>query len=161
MQYHAIAMPQIGPGKGDGPDGHDDFGRERVTSDPMDRYKFRTPPLRNVALTGPWGHDDAYNTLETVLRHHLAPVNALLTYPCPGETKLPLREDLDSLDCLVQNDTVKVNLIAAANELPPRKLSDDEVRYLLVFFHALTDPASLDLRDDVPNRVPSGLTLVE
>jgi hypothetical protein len=31
MEFHAIAMPQIGPGKGAGPDGRDDFGRELVT----------------------------------------------------------------------------------------------------------------------------------
>jgi len=49
--FHAIAMPQIGPGKGDGPSGRDDFGRERVTGLAEDRFKFRTPSLRNVALT--------------------------------------------------------------------------------------------------------------
>ena len=56
-------MPQVGPGKGDGFDGHEDFGRERVTGDPADRYKFRTPTLRNVALTGPWFHDGRVATL--------------------------------------------------------------------------------------------------
>ena len=48
--FHAIAMPQIGPGKGDNlegyTDGHDDFGRGRVTGDIADRFKFRTPTLR-------------------------------------------------------------------------------------------------------------------
>ena len=73
LQFHAIAMPQIGPGKGDGFDGHEDFGRERVTGDPADRYRFRTPPLRNVVITGPWGHDGAYNTLETIVRHMADP----------------------------------------------------------------------------------------
>ncbi|EDZ66562.1 Di-haem cytochrome c peroxidase family [Nitrosococcus oceani AFC27] len=161
MQYHAIAMPQIGPGKGDGAEGHEDFGRERVTHDPADRYKFRTPPLRNVALTGPWGHDGTYNTLEAVVRHHLDPVSSLLTYSCLREAQLPYREDLDFFDCLVQNDSAKVNLIAAANTLPTRELSDDEVKHLLAFLHALTDPISLDLRGDIPDRVPSNLTLVE
>ena len=39
-------MPQIGAGKGDGPSGHEDFGRERVTGDLADRFKFRVPTLR-------------------------------------------------------------------------------------------------------------------
>ena len=49
-------MPQIGPGKGDGATGHGDFGREQVTGKPRDRYRFRTPTLRNVAVTAPYGH---------------------------------------------------------------------------------------------------------
>ena len=46
-------MPQIGPGKDDGFDGREDFGRQQVTGEPLDRYRFRTPSLRNVTLTGP------------------------------------------------------------------------------------------------------------
>jgi len=56
MQFHAIAMPQIGPGKGDGFDGRDDFGRFRETEKDEDMYAFRTLPLHNVALTAPYGH---------------------------------------------------------------------------------------------------------
>ncbi|MCP4202769.1 MAG: cytochrome-c peroxidase, partial [bacterium] len=41
--FHAIGMPQIGPGKGDGFDGREDFGRERVTGRAGQRYMFRTP----------------------------------------------------------------------------------------------------------------------
>ena len=62
-EFHAIVMLQIGPGKGGGVDGHDDLGRERVTGDRVDRFRFRTLTLRNVALTEPWGHDGAFNTL--------------------------------------------------------------------------------------------------
>ncbi len=51
--FHAIAMCQIGPGKGDGETTHGDHGRGRETSDPDDFYKFRTPSLRNVAINGP------------------------------------------------------------------------------------------------------------
>ena len=74
LEFHSIAMPQIGPGKGNGPSGHDDYGRENVTGHPADRYKFRTPSLRNVVLTGPWGHDGAYDSLRAVVEHHLDPV---------------------------------------------------------------------------------------
>ncbi|MEH6610781.1 MAG: cytochrome c peroxidase [Halioglobus sp.] len=67
-EFHAIAMPQIGPGKGDGTDGREDFGRERVTGSVAERYRFRTPTLRNIALTAPYGHAGAYNSLAAVVR---------------------------------------------------------------------------------------------
>ena len=87
-QFHAIAVPQIGPGKGHGgdmaylaatglPGRAEDEGRYRVTGNPRDLFAFRTPSLRNVALTGPWGHSGAFTTLEDMVRHHLDPVASL------------------------------------------------------------------------------------
>ena len=166
MEFHAIAMPQIGPGKGDGIDGHDDFGRFRETLDPDDMYAFRTPPLRNVALTAPYGHPGAYDTLEAVVRHHLDPVEALWAYHrlgrCHTEPVMPHRDDLDALDCVVMDDPTRVQAIAdAAAGYQPLQLTDAEVEQLVSFLHALTDTGSIDLRDDVPASVPSGLTLAE
>jgi cytochrome c peroxidase len=160
-EFHAIAMPQIGAGKGHDIDGHGDFGREAVTGAAEDRYRFRTPSLRNVVLTGPWGHDGAYNTLRGMVEHHLDPVNSLMAYDCSTEPVLPSRTDLDALDCIVQSDATRVDEIAAANELAPVSLKDNEIMYLMDFLNALTDPGSIDLRDDVPKSVPSGLTLAE
>ncbi len=157
MDFHAIAMPQIGQGKGHGVDGNEDFGREAITGNADDRFKFRTPPLRNVALTGPWGHDGAYNTLEGIVRHHLNPEESILLYNCDIEPKLPSRADLDALDCEVMNTPAKVAAIISANELDENKLSDKNFGYLIDFLHALTDPSSIDLRNDMPMRVPSGL----
>ncbi|MCA9423222.1 MAG: hypothetical protein KC592_19540 [Nitrospira sp.] len=156
--FHAIAMPQIGPGKGDGFDGHEDFGRERVTGDVNDRYRFRTPSLRNVVLTGPWGHDGAFNSLRAVVEHHLNPETSLLNYD-HSQAVLPGRPDLDDIDFRVQNDPGRQSNIAAANELQPKPLRKKQVDSLLAFLHALTDTASLDLRHDVPKSVPSNLPL--
>ena len=44
-----------------------DLGRYEVTEDPADRWKFRTPSLRNVALTAPYMHDGGFATLRAVL----------------------------------------------------------------------------------------------
>ena len=159
-QFHAIAMPQIGPGKGDGHDGHEDFGRERVTGNINDRYKFRTPTLRNVSLTGPWGHAGAYNTLEAIVQHHLDPINSLFNYD-QSQAMLPSRTDLDVIDFIVQNDPIRLQTIAAANELTVTILSVSEIRYLIDFLHALTDPEALDLRSDTPKRVLSGDSLAD
>src|SRR5690606_8654888 len=58
-RFHNVVVAQIGPGTGDGPYRTDDFGRMKVTRQPADRYAFRTPALRNVELTAPYGHDGA------------------------------------------------------------------------------------------------------
>lgn len=44
-----------------------DLGHYEVTQDPDDRWKYRTPSLRNVALTPPYMHDGSLSTLEEVL----------------------------------------------------------------------------------------------
>jgi len=44
-----------------------DDGRMEVTKDPADRGKYRTPSLRNVALTAPYMHDGSLATLEAVV----------------------------------------------------------------------------------------------
>lgn len=164
QDFHAIAMPQIGPGKGDNQDGYsdgqDDFGRERVTGNSADRYKFRTPTLRMVAQTAPWGHDGAYDSLEAVLRHHLDPAGSLANYDT-SQIVVPSRADLDAKDLVVQNDAARRAAIADASELGVTNLSDNQVESLLAFLHTLTDNACIDLRRNVPKSVPSGLTLAE
>lgn len=156
QQFHAIAIPQIGPGKGDGNTSHEDFGRERVTGERMDRFKFRTPSLRNIALTAPYGHDGAYNTLRGVVEHHLDSINALYHYNI-DQAALPPRNDLNIIDGMVMQDEFLVGEIAAANEIAPIQLSTKEVDAILYFLHALTDTGALDLRHTVPYNVPSNL----
>jgi len=161
QKYHAIAMPQIGPGKGDGSDGHDDFGRERVTGEINDRYKFRTPTLRQVAFTGPWGHSGAYNSLEAVVRHHLNPVDSLNNYD-PTQALLVSRDDLDQLDFIAHNDLGRREALANASTLEPIELTDSELSDLLEFLTiAFTDTSCIDLRIDVPKHLPSGLPIAD
>lgn len=189
-EFHAIAMPQIGPGKADGRDPSywdatginavlEDFGRGRVTVRPGDNYKFRTPSLRNVATTGPWSHAGAYDSLEAVVRHHLDPVASLHAYE-PDAALLPPLGDVVELtasgsqltqgfmadtrrrefarrDTWVQENDALRQRIADANELAPVRLGDDDVRALVVFLHALTDPITGRLDALVPATVPSGL----
>ncbi len=44
-----------------------DIGREAVTKNARDRGKFKTPTLRNVALTGPYLHDGSAQSLDEVI----------------------------------------------------------------------------------------------
>lgn len=51
----------------------DDFadkGRGIVTNNRFDNGKFRTPTLRNIALTAPYMHDGRFQTLDEVLDHY-------------------------------------------------------------------------------------------
>ncbi len=156
--FHSIVMPQIGPGKGDGVDGLEDFGRERVTGDPADRYRFRTPSLRNVALTGPWGHSGAYGTLAEVVSHHLSPRQSLTRY-APDKPLVPYRDDLARDDFAVINDENVMAALRSENDLVPAKLNAGEFAAVMAFLHALTDHDVLDLRWCIPASVPSGLAV--
>jgi len=44
-----------------------DLGRYEVSNQPIDRWKFKTPSLRNVALTAPYMHDGSLNSLREVV----------------------------------------------------------------------------------------------
>jgi len=131
-----------------------------VTGNIADRFKFRTPTLRNVALTAPYGHAGAYDTLEAVVRHNLNPLNSLYNYD-REQAVLPSRPDLDAQDFVVMDTLDRMDAIAAANELAPVELREPQIADLIEFLHALTDPSAIDLRRSVPASVPSGLTLVE
>jgi len=159
-KFYAIAMPPIGPGKGDGEKGYDDFGRERVTGDIKDRYKFRTPSLRNVAVTGPWGHNGAYGSLRDVVLHHINPEKMLKNYTIE-KSYLPTRADLDRKDLRALKDKKIIEGLLKANELPQVVLSNTEIDDLINFLHCMTDYAVYDLHRIVPKKVPSGISLAD
>lgn len=45
-------------------------GRYRVTNNPDDIGKYKTPTLRNIMKSAPYMHDGRYNTIEEVLNHY-------------------------------------------------------------------------------------------
>lgn len=159
MGFHAISMPQFGPGRATGIDGRD-FGRMRISRNNADRYRYRTPMLRNVALTAPYGHDGAYPTLESVVRHHLDAVQAMHAWD-PSLAILPPNPRPTFDDFVIFNDPADRAARAAANEIEPIALGDEEVAHLVDFLHALTDPKFIDMRTIVPRTVPSGLPVAD
>jgi cytochrome c peroxidase len=56
-----------------------DRGHEAVTTHARDRNRFKTPSLRNVAVTGPYMHDGRLATLADVLDHYSEHVQASAT----------------------------------------------------------------------------------
>ncbi len=154
--FHAIGMPQIGPGKGHGLSGHADHGRANVTLDGVDMYRFRTPSLRNVALTAPYGHNGAYSTLRDMIRHHLDPATMLAEYSDTSLAILP-ETGLAGPEDPAMQDYDEVLAIFAAIEIAPTPLNDREIDAIIAFLDALTDPISLTGRLGAPETVPSGL----
>lgn len=153
--FHAMAAPQIGPGKAARFETHArDEGRLRVTGNPADAYKFRTPSLRNVAATGPYGHAGAHATLDAFLRSHVDPAASLLAYD-PRQLILP---QLPVDDLRILTDQAEMTAIAQAAE-PATALDDDNITALLAFLDSLTDIAAIDGRLGVPDAVPSGLAV--
>ena len=157
--FHAIAMPQLGPGKAARFESHArDEGRMRVTGRADDAYAFRTPSLRNITASAPYGHAGAYATLEAALRHHLDPVAALENY---DRTQAILADLPKAADFRVLDNPRDRAEIAAANTLQPTALSDAEVDAVLAFLIALTDEAGNRGRLGVPDAVPSGLPVAQ
>lgn len=66
LSFKNVGVPQIGPGKEKGMD----FGRYQWDKNEANRFAFRVPPLRNVAITGPYFHDGSFETLEEVVEHY-------------------------------------------------------------------------------------------
>ena len=50
-----------------------DSGRMSITKDPADLGKFKTPGLRNVAVTAPYMHNGMFKTLEEVVEYYNDP----------------------------------------------------------------------------------------
>jgi cytochrome c peroxidase len=149
-QFHNVAVAQFGPGAGDGPSLKDDFGRMRVTGLATDKYAFRTPPLRNVELTGPWGHDGAFIDLRAFIDHYSESDLKLHNYDA-NQLESLLRSTLLSNqdDILATRDPLLAGVV-----FTPQQVDD-----VTEFMRALTDPAATRVRQITPPHVPSGLAV--
>ncbi len=151
QDYHNMAVPHIGPGKGR--EAPLDYGRARETGEDCDLFAFRTPPLRNVAITGPWMHNGAYIDLRDVVDHNLDPLTALQNYYADQ-----LGPELHGP---AMADESIVNAALACQEVHNESvvLTEKEIDDLMAFLNALTSPSALDAAQLIPERVPSGLTV--
>jgi len=147
-QFHNVALPQIGPGEGNGATLLDDFGRLNVTGNTEDQYRFRTTPLRNVELTGPYGHDGAITTLRGFVEHYSESELKLSAYD-PTQLEPALRGTLlpNAAAILASRDSLLKDVV----------LTPDLVDQLMDYMSALTDNAARSLSRSIPVRVPSGL----
>ena len=68
-----------------------------------DMYKFKTPALRNVSLTAPYGHNGAYPTLKSIIKHHLNPIKMNKNWK-PEYANLPKAPWLEEIDFVTFSD---------------------------------------------------------
>lgn len=153
--FHAMGEPQLGPGKSERFERHQrDTGRMRVTNDKADLYAFRTPSLRNVTLTAPYGHAGAHADLAAFLRFHLDPVAGLAAYG-PQAVLVPFEPA--KADWALLEGGKEYPAIAAAVTRAPVSLTDEEQAQILAFLAALESEDARTGRLGVPKTVPSGL----
>ena len=156
FQEHVIGVPQIAPlltnNDFDGEGANEDFGKEQVTGDPQDRYKFRTSPLRNVAVQPTFMHNGAFTNLEDAVRHHLNVVASARAYTPAGQDLAP---DLAGPTGPIEPVLARLDPILAT----PIELNEDQIRQLIAFVESgLLDPRAEpdNLQKLVPRTVPSG-----
>jgi len=156
FQNHVIGVPQIAPqvtnNTFDGSGANEDFGREQITGDPQDRYKFRTSPLRNVAVQPTFMHNGAFTSLEDAVRHHLNVVTSARQYtPASQQLAADLSGPIGPMDPVLAH----VDPILAT----PITLTSGQIDQLVAFLrYGLLDPRAKPeyLRRLVPRSVPSG-----
>ena len=123
-EYHNIGVPvnhQARSVNGVG-EGHIDDGllANPAVNDPKERGKFKTPTLRNVAVTGPYMHNGVFKDLKTVVvfyNKYNSKASSAQINPETGKTwDTPEVEDTISLDILQKGDALderRVNAIVA------------------------------------------------
>ena len=155
LEFHNIGAPQVGTGRAENVPL--DLGRGAINGNPEDNFKFRTPSLRNVELEAPYFHNGAYANLEDAVLHHLNPAVALANYDdsqVEPELVGTFQNDPETIDALLSN--LSPNLKVYGRPLGKRDIKD-----LLSFLSALTDPSSLNMLDTIPDKLPSGLPLAD
>lgn len=154
FKLHNTGLAQLGPGKGQGEEGDDDWGRMNVTGKEVDKYRFRTAPLINVQFTGPYGHAGQFASLHRYVAHYKRPERALMSYD-PTREITPFEAELwfltlDNQEKIVRNIDPKVLALRSFRACD-----------IVSFLRAISDPSARRLCHEIPDEVPSGLPLDE
>lgn len=96
-----------------------DAGRFAVTNNEADRYAFRTPTLRNVALTAPYMHNGSLATLEEVVEFYAQGGGVGMGVEVPNQSRF-----INPFDLSEQEKTDLVNFLYALTESTPPTVPD-------------------------------------
>lgn len=153
QKFHALGLPAFGPGRTRLFDPYArDVGRMSESNRLEDAYAFRTPMLRNVALTAPYGHNGAFATLEGIVRHHLNPAQSRAAWR-PDDAKLPNVPWLAAGDFVIQSDAREMARQARVVPAKGPDMTDAEIARIVAFLHSLTGTRSVT---HPPFGVPEG-----
>ncbi len=139
FRFHGLSIPQMRVGR------HNrylDYGRASATSRGEDRFAFRTPPLRNVTETFPWGHNGIFTSLEAIIGHHINPVPMLYK----AQQQDP--EEAGNAGRLLG---FRSPLLAETAPLSPK-----EIDLLVQFLKSLSSETVMPDSVALPTNVPSG-----
>ncbi len=155
---HVMAVPQIGLGT---QENGDSYGREEITKQRNDRYKWRTMSLLNIAKTGPWSHDGAFTTLKAMVQHMVDPSTPY------DENEQVLQTNMQNLTYTSENhakalEQLEKNRLDGSNWHQVADLSDAQIDQLVAFLEALTDPRLNDyeyMKQWIPENSEESTTL--
>lgn len=140
FKYHGLAVPQLDVGKHGG---YLDYGRAKATSLDNDRFQFRTPPLRNVTRTGPWGHNGIFESIGEAIEHHFNPIPFLYA----AQQNRPREAELAGRILSYRSPVL--------SEIYP--VSEEDVRLLVSFLESLESDTVMSDEEALPLSVPSGM----
>ena len=159
QKFHSIGIPQFGPGRTRPFDPYArDVGRMVETDNIKDMYKFKTPALRNVLLTAPYGHNGAYPTLKGIIKQHLNPIKMNKSWK-PAYANLPNAPWLEKIDFVTFSDKKEQDRILSSINIQPVDLNEKEIDQLVLFLESLTGKSGNQRPLGKPIKVPSGLTI--
>lgn len=155
QQFHNIGLPTFGPGMTRRFDPvARDVGRMAVSNNRADAFKFRTPFLRNVANTAPYGHNGAYKTLEGIIRHHADPENGLLNWT-EKNVDLPKMDGVSDDFAVLSERRVQSQIVDGIS-IRSKLIRNEDIKALVDFLNSLSPSESI-VPMGRPNSVPSGL----
>jgi cytochrome c peroxidase len=96
----------------------EDAGLFERTGNPLDSGRFKSPSLRNIAVTGPYMHDGRFATLEQVIDHYSSGIQA--------------------------HPNLLPPLSGADGQVNQFNFNEEEKAALLAFLHTLTDEVMLN-----------------
>ena len=138
---HVMAVPQVGLGT---QENGDSYGREDITNNEADRYKWRTMSLLNIEKTGPWGHDGAFTSLKAMVTHMVNPAT-------PYDENQVLQANMQNLTYSDENhakalEQLEKNRLNGVSPHEVAELTDTQIDQIVEFLHTLTDPRLNDYK---------------
>jgi len=139
FSFHGLSIPQQKIGKHGS---YLDYGRAVATGLPEFRYMFRTPPLRNVEDTGPWGHNGIFKSVKEAIEHHVNPIPLLYK-----------SQQIDPTEKMYVGNLIGYRSPILAEIAP---LTSQEIDLLVKFLSSLSSLTVIDDNTATPMSVPSG-----
>ncbi|MFT5225989.1 MAG: cytochrome c peroxidase [Polaribacter sp.] len=113
-----------------------DLGLYEITENPADRWKYKTPTLRNVSLTAPYMHDGSLSSLKDVVQfYNQGGIKNVVLDPLIKPLNLT-EQDIDDLVAFLQaltGSNIDV-LVADAFSAPVGDLAESEVNWFAKSF---------------------------